>query len=58
MDLFLVVIVGVLVSPALELPILSKQEFEGLADDVGRTCANELGVPVQVVSDLSLQVDL
>src|SRR5712692_8491119 len=46
LDLFLLVIVGVLAYPAFELFILPKQELERLAHDVGSVRVDELGVPV------------
>ena len=36
----------VLACPALELCILLEKEPERLADDIGRVCADEFGVPV------------
>ena len=58
LELSLVLVVRVLAYLAFELRILSKQQFERFADDIGRVCCNELGVSVQVVSDLFLQADL
>src|ERR1700730_17893332 len=60
LDLFLVVVVGVgvLACPALELLILAEQELGRFAHDVGSVCVDELGVLVQVISDSFLQANL
>ena len=47
-----------LACPMLELRVLAEQEPECLADDVGRVCADELDVPVQIVPDFFLQAYL
>ena len=57
-DLLLVDVVRVFAQPALELFIPLEQELERFTDDVGRICADELGVSVQVVSDFFLQANL
>jgi hypothetical protein len=57
-DLLLVDVVRVFAQPALELVIPLEQELERFTDDVGRICADELGVSVQVVSDFFLQANL
>ena len=57
-DLFLVDVARVLAKPAFELVVPLEQELECFADDVGRICADELGVSVQVVSDFFLQPNL
>ncbi len=57
-DLLLVDVARVLAKPALELGIPLEQELERFTDDVGCTCADELGVSVQVVSDFFLQANL
>ncbi len=40
--------------PALKLVVSLEKELECFADDVGRICADELGVFVQVVPDFFL----
>ena len=40
--------------PAFELVVPLEQELERFADDVGRICADELSVLVQVVPDFLL----
>src|SRR6202034_1063771 len=50
--------VGLLFQPAFEVVVLLEQELERFAYDVGRSCVDELGVPVQVVSDFFLQTNL
>jgi hypothetical protein len=57
-DLFLVDVARVLANPTLELVVPLEQELERFADDIGRICADELGVSVQVVSDFFLQANL
>jgi len=57
-DLLLVDVVRVFAQPAFELVIPLEQELERFTDDVGRICADELGVSVQVVSDFFLQANL
>jgi len=57
-DLLLVDVVRVFAQPALELVIPLEQELERFTDDVGRSCVDELGVPVQVVSDFFLEANL
>jgi hypothetical protein len=57
-DLLLVNVVRVFAQPALELVIPLEQELVRFADDVGRVCADELGVSVQVVSHFFLQANL
>jgi hypothetical protein len=44
--------------PTLELIIPLEKQLKCFADDVGRICADELGVFVQVVSDFFLQTNL
>jgi hypothetical protein len=57
-DLLLVDVVRVFAQPALELVIPLEQELERFTDDVGRICADELSVSVQVASDFFLQANL
>ena len=45
-DLLLVDVVRVFAQPALELVIPLEQQLERFTDDVGRICADELGVSV------------
>lgn len=56
--LLVVATVGSLVQPAFELGILLEQELKRFAHDVGRGCVDELGVGVQVVSDLFIEANL
>jgi len=56
--LLVVVTAGLLFQPAFELVVLLEKELERFAYDVGWSCIDELGVPVQVVSDFFLQADL
>ena len=56
--LFLVDVGRMFAQPTLELVIPLEQELECFTDDVGRICADELGVSVQVVSDFFLQANL
>lgn len=44
--------------PMLELVISLEKQLEGFADDVGRICADEFGVSVQVAPDFFLQTNL
>src|SRR5487761_408481 len=57
-DLFLVDVARMLAKPALELVIALEENLKRLADDVGRICADELGVSVQLVSDFFFQANL
>jgi len=57
-DLLLVDVGRMFAQPAFELVIPLEQELERFTDDVGRICADELGVSVQVVSDFFLQANL
>src|SRR6266571_2799888 len=57
-DFFWVDVARALAQPAFELGVPLEQELERFADDVGRICADELGVSVQVVSDFFLQANL
>jgi hypothetical protein len=57
-DLLLVDVVRVFAQPSLEFVIPLEQELERFTDDVGRICADELSVSVQVVSDFFLQANL
>ncbi len=56
--LFLVDVGRMFAQPTLELVVPLEQQLECFADDVGRICADELGVSVQVVSDFFLQANL
>ena len=56
--LSVVATVGLLFQPAFELVVLLEKELERFAYDVGRSCVDELDVPVQVVSDFFLQANL
>jgi hypothetical protein len=49
---------GMFAHPTLELVVPLEKEFECFADDVGRICADELGVSAQVASDFLLQANL
>ena len=44
--------------PMLELVVPFEKQLEGFTDDVGRICADEFGVSVQVASDFFLQTNL
>ena len=44
--------------PTLELVVPFEKQLECFADDVGRICADEFGISVQVVSDFFLQTNL
>src|SRR6266566_1147637 len=57
-DLLLVDVGRMFAQPAFELVVPLEQELERFADDVGRICADEHGVSVQVVSDFFLQANL
>ena len=57
-DLLLVDVVRVFAQPALEVIIPLEQELERFTDDIGRICADELSVSVQVVSHFFLQANL
>ena len=57
-DLFLVDVARMLAKPAFELVIALEENLKRLADDVGRICADELSVSVEVVSDFFLQANL
>jgi len=43
-DFFVIAMICVLVSPALEIVILAEQKLEGFGDHVGRRSINELGI--------------
>ena len=52
---FLLAAVGrMFAQPTFEFVVPLEQELERLTDDVGRICADEFGVSVQVVSDFFL----
>jgi len=57
-DLLLVDGGRVFAQPAFELVVPLEQELERFTDDVGRICADELGVSVEVVPDFFLQANL
>ena len=44
--------------PMLELVVPFEKQLEGFADDVGRICADEFGVSVQIAPDFFLQTNL
>jgi hypothetical protein len=57
-DLLLIDVARVLAKPAFELVVPLEQKFERFTDDIGRICADELGVSVQVVPDFFRQTNL
>jgi len=57
-DLLLIDVGWMFAKPALELGVPLEQELERFADDIGRMCADELGVSVQVVSDFFVYANL
>jgi len=44
--------------PMLELVVPFEKQLEGFADDVGRICADEFGISVQVAPDFFFQTNL
>ena len=56
--LFLVDVGRMFAQPTLELVVPLEQQLECFADDVGRICADELSVSVQVASHFFLQANL
>ena len=56
--LFLVDVGRMFAQPAFEFVVSLEKQLECFADDVGRICADELRVSVQVVSHFFLQANL
>jgi len=56
--LFLVDVGRMFAQPAFEFVVSLEKQLECFADDVGRICADELSVSVQVVSHFFLQANL
>jgi hypothetical protein len=57
-DVLLVAVGRMFAQPTFELIVPPEQELERFTDDVGRICADEFDVSVQVVSDFFLQANL
>lgn len=47
-DFFVVVVICVFVSPAMEVVILAEEQLQGLGNYVGRRSVNKLGIEFQL----------